>query len=188
MALMAIVELANVVHRDTYTAHGVSPAERMSMIHARKQGREVMAYLCAHYQLVGGVYSKLSDLFLEYLCRQAEALKNCKEHADERDITPYTARFTLAALTRELDLCLADRPRYVETHENYISSQPILAFGWSGPQYTVFPRPLPEAIDGTYVSLSIKRAAKFSTTLLGGIEGSTQSDKLWKVAASEAKG
>jgi hypothetical protein len=109
-----------------------------------------MAYVCAHYQLVGGVYKEPSDLFLEYLCRQVEALKNCKERADERKITPYTDGFTAAALIQELDLCLTDRPRYNDIRANYLSNQPILAFGWSGAHYTVSPRPLTGAIDGTY--------------------------------------
>jgi hypothetical protein len=41
-AVVTIIELANVVHPDTYQARGVDPVERLAMIHARFLARQIL--------------------------------------------------------------------------------------------------------------------------------------------------
>jgi hypothetical protein len=104
LSLLNVVEFANVLHPATYGS-GIQPDERLFLIHVRRCGREVLAWLDSLFEIADEMES-IEDLAMRYRYRQALAIQQAKKFSDEVGIKHMVPGFTQEALEVQLAGCL----------------------------------------------------------------------------------
>jgi hypothetical protein len=144
LSLINVAELGNVLHPDTY-AGGVSPKERIFLIHVRSLGRKLRRALGCRLQLQGkGAQDHTSVITWanDYLLHQACALYNYKRLSDSATINRRSPGFTLQALEAQLSKCLGKNIWMEDNHPS---------FRWSQMDYEVVEEKLvEEPFDGIF--------------------------------------
>jgi hypothetical protein len=86
-SLCNIVEMANILHPETYVRRGLSMSERQEMIKGRAISRAIVAWVISNYEI--DVIS-METFYWSYLAYQAHAICYAKEFGDDREAYSYT--------------------------------------------------------------------------------------------------
>ena len=127
LSLMNIMELANVLHPDTYRSY-LSPSQRFLFIRLRMLARQLLYAVNAHYDLEADEAEEFTvyRLSTHYLFNQAQALLYAKKKSDSTGIDSRIPGFTQDALHAQ-----------ISAYFGFDIDPDLDTFLWQGPVYRV---------------------------------------------------
>ena len=148
--LCNVIELANAAHPDTYEPPGIPAPDRMLMLHARKQSREIVTWVVANYEFEG--QHSIDWFYWRYLAYQSRALCRAKDFAESKGTFSSNQEPIAEKVRRHVKNSFKDVIEFWPHWDDFSKCEPR-TFAWpSRLRYVVQRRTSP--LNGSCLSLS----------------------------------
>jgi hypothetical protein len=125
-SLCNIVEMANILHPDSYHAPGLRVSQRQEMIRGRASSRAVVQWIISNYEIEG---LTTECFYWSYLAYQALAVCHAKKFGEQNKVFCYTGQPIAKQVEALIRSSFQNMEKFWEQWDYFKGIEP-LSFAW----------------------------------------------------------